>query len=92
MKKKKVIIAIFVFTITLFAKSDVWAHPGNTASDGCHYCWTNCESWGEVQGERHCHGGSEEEGSSNIGTTLFGLGIVGGVCYLLAGKNNKSKK
>ncbi|MBI2103758.1 YHYH domain-containing protein [Candidatus Woesebacteria bacterium] len=35
----------------------VLAHPGNTASDGCHYCWTNCDSWGEVYGERHCHGG-----------------------------------
>lgn len=33
------------------------AHPGNTAPDGCHYCWTNCASWGEVYGERHCHGG-----------------------------------
>jgi len=33
------------------------AHPGNTASDGCHYCRTNCASWGEVYGARHCHGG-----------------------------------
>ena len=35
----------------------VFAHPGNTASDGCHYCRTNCASWGEVYGARHCHGG-----------------------------------
>lgn len=33
------------------------AHPGNTASDGCHYCRTNCTSWGEVWNARHCHGG-----------------------------------
>ena len=33
------------------------AHPGNTASDGCHYCRTNCDKWGEAWGERHCHGG-----------------------------------
>jgi hypothetical protein len=33
------------------------AHPGNTAADGCHYCRTNCAKWGEVEGERHCHGG-----------------------------------
>ena len=34
-----------------------FAHPGNTAADGCHHCWTNCPKWGEVYGERHCHGG-----------------------------------
>jgi hypothetical protein len=33
------------------------AHPGNTAADGCHYCRTNCDKWGEAWGERHCHGG-----------------------------------
>ena len=33
-----------------------FAHPGRTAADGCHYCRTNCAKWGEVAGERHCHG------------------------------------
>lgn len=33
------------------------AHPGRTASDGCHYCRTNCDSWGVPWNERHCHGG-----------------------------------
>src|SRR3989344_5130847 len=33
------------------------AHPGNTAADGCHYCRTNCDKWGEVWNARHCHGG-----------------------------------
>lgn len=33
------------------------AHPGNTAADGAHYCWTNCEYWGETYGERHFHSG-----------------------------------
>ena len=32
-----------------------WAHPGRTAADGCHYCRTNCDKWGEVAGARHCH-------------------------------------
>ena len=32
------------------------SHPGRTASDGCHYCRTNCSSWGETAGARHCHG------------------------------------
>lgn len=42
---------------TLFVPLFVYAHPGNTASDGCHYCRTNCDRWGEVEGARHCHGG-----------------------------------
>ncbi len=33
------------------------AHPGNTASDGCHYCRTNCDRWGVPWYERHCHNG-----------------------------------
>lgn len=45
------IVALFLFPQSSFA------HPGRTAADGCHYCRTNCASWGEVQGARHCHGG-----------------------------------
>lgn len=48
--------ALFIL-ITLLTPVFVFAHPGNTASDGCHYCRTNCSKWGEVQGARHCHGG-----------------------------------
>jgi endonuclease YncB( thermonuclease family) len=33
------------------------AHPGRTASDDCHYCRTNCDSWGVAWNQRHCHGG-----------------------------------
>ena len=44
------------------------AHPGRTASDGCHYCRTNCASWGVPQDQRHCHngggGGSGTSGGS----------------------------
>ncbi len=36
----------------------VLAHPGNTASDGCHYCRTRCDYWGVPWNQRHCHGGS----------------------------------
>ncbi len=42
---------------SFFLPISVEAHPGRTASDGCHYCRTNCDKWGEVWGERHCHGG-----------------------------------
>lgn len=40
------------------------AHPGGLADDGCHYCRTNCDEWGEVEGARHCHGGSDDYGGS----------------------------
>lgn len=45
------------FIILLLAPLQVFAHPGRTASDGCHYCRTNCSSWGVPWNERHCHGG-----------------------------------
>jgi micrococcal nuclease len=40
---------IFVFNATAIA------HPGKTASDGCHYCRTNCDRWGVEWNDRHCH-------------------------------------
>lgn len=51
----------FAVTLLLLALSvsPALAHPGRTAADGCHYCRTNCASWGEVQDARHCHGGTE---------------------------------
>lgn len=44
----------FLVVLLLLPQASL-AHPGNTASDGCHYCWTNCSEWDEVYGERHCH-------------------------------------
>ncbi|OGI26152.1 MAG: hypothetical protein A3J76_01750 [Candidatus Moranbacteria bacterium RBG_13_45_13] len=46
------VLAVFLFSGVAFA------HPGNTAADGCHYCRTNCTKWGVPWNERHCHGGS----------------------------------
>jgi len=57
MMLKKDFILLLLLIICLLAPAISFAHPGNTASDGCHYCWTNCERWGEVYGQRHCHGG-----------------------------------
>jgi len=54
MKIKTPITLAFIFFITL---APVEAHPGRTASDGCHYCRTNCDKWGVAWNERHCHGG-----------------------------------
>ena len=47
--------ALLALVVALTA-SPAGAHPGNVAADGCHYCRTNCTKWGEVEGERHCHG------------------------------------
>jgi len=56
------IIAIkLLFIALMFVTLPVFAHPGRTASDGCHYCRTNCDDWGEVYGARHCHGGGSLE-------------------------------
>ncbi|KKU05247.1 MAG: 50S ribosomal protein L5 [Candidatus Giovannonibacteria bacterium GW2011_GWA2_45_21] len=54
MKKILAVIAGVAFVATPLVG---WAHPGNTASDGCHYCRTNCTKWGVAWNERHCHGG-----------------------------------
>lgn len=48
--------------LVLFAiGSNIQAHPGRTASDGCHYCKTNCAKWGVPQGQRHCHYAPESD-------------------------------
>jgi hypothetical protein len=49
-----IIVLVFLFLIT---SKEVFAHPGNTASDGCHYCRTNCDKWGVAWNVRHCHNG-----------------------------------
>ena len=51
------LLLITLVFLLFFIPKNISAHPGRTASDGCHYCRTNCASWGEVQGARHCHGG-----------------------------------
>jgi hypothetical protein len=52
-------LAIFSISlvIAISAVNTSSAHPGNTSSDGGHYCWTNCEYWGYEYGTRHYHGG-----------------------------------
>lgn len=51
-----ILIVFFTFS------SSVLAHPGRTASDGCHYCRINCDSWGVPWNERHCHDGGAVQG------------------------------
>lgn len=57
MKNPIKLLIKFLFTALLVLPVLVFAHPGNTASDGMHYCWTNCSYWGEITGQRHSHGG-----------------------------------
>ena len=59
---KKLLVALvlsMVFTtnaLLLIEPDVVLAHPGRTASDGCHFCRTNCDGWGVAWNARHCHG------------------------------------
>lgn len=57
-------LVVVVLALSWLPYSSAWAHPGGTASDGCHYCRTNCDSWGEAWNERHCHGGGSSGGGS----------------------------
>lgn len=57
MKFLGIFLSAFVGIFIVFWE-EVFAHPGNTAADGCHYCRTNCDKWGEAWNQRHCHGGS----------------------------------
>lgn len=52
----RILFVFFIFSL-IFLSKITFAHPGRTASDGCHYCRTNCAKWGEVENARHCHGG-----------------------------------
>jgi len=54
----RIIILSLIFSSLYFLFPETsLAHPGRTASDGCHYCRTRCDYWGEVWNARHCHGG-----------------------------------
>ncbi len=48
------IFALLVAFLPMTPKS-VHAHSGNTDSNGCHTCRTNCPSYGLDYGEYHCH-------------------------------------
>lgn len=52
---KHLLMAILGFMPLAMTPTYVQAHPGRTASDGCHYCRTNCDYWGVPAGQRHCH-------------------------------------
>jgi len=59
---------IFLVGVFMVLPLITLAHPGNTASDGCHYCRTNCSSWGETWNARHCHNGGYSYSNSYSNT------------------------
>ncbi len=73
---------MILFSLLFVASSSLQAHPGRTASDGCHYCRTNCDKWGEIAGQRHCHNSTKEakysfDGGSSTGNARGGNGRRG---------------
>ena len=54
---KLLVVFLLIISIYCAVPREIYAHPGNTAADGCHYCRTNCDKWGVPWNERHCHGG-----------------------------------
>jgi deoxyribonuclease-1 len=49
----------YLLVILFLYSTSALAHKGRTASDGCHYCRTNCASYGHKSGYRHSHGGAK---------------------------------
>ncbi|OGL81173.1 hypothetical protein A3B21_02695 [Candidatus Uhrbacteria bacterium RIFCSPLOWO2_01_FULL_47_24] len=68
-----VIVGMIISAILFFSLQQSSAHPGRTASDGCHYCRTNCDSWGVAWNARHCHGGTSAPIDFNKMRTNLGL-------------------
>lgn len=64
---KKILIFIAFFLSLIWVKYG-YAHPGNTAADGCHYCRTNCDYRWVARNQRHCHN-SWSSTSNYINTT-----------------------
>ena len=54
MRFKNIILIVLAISIVV---STSYAHSGRTASDGCHFCRTNCENYGYTYDTRHGHQG-----------------------------------
>lgn len=71
----KTLFVLLLFSL-IFLSKNTFAHPGNTASDGCHYCRTNCDSWGVPWNERHCHGSGTVETVKTVQPTQIPVRII----------------
>ena len=77
MKKRTFKLLICVVFVFVVVPIKVFAHPGRLDSKGCHYCRTNCRSWGLETDEYHCHSGdtytnSKGEVYNKSGTKISG--------------------
>lgn len=62
----------YLFLILFIANSS-FAHPGRTASDGCHFCRSNCSSYGYTSSNRHSHNGEQcDPGKGQVDPVLAG--------------------
>jgi len=72
---KKYIFSLLTVTMAVFLYfQPVYAHPGKTSSDGCHFCKSNCESWGYTYNTRHGHNGEVCDLSKGPTDPLYGGG------------------
>ena len=62
---RSAILAIAVCFVTAAG----FTHPGGTASDGCHYCRSNCEKWDLEKDQRHCHNGGSDSSAADAPVT-----------------------
>lgn len=74
---KKIFISFFFVIGIFFLTSNTLAHPGNTDSNGCHTCRTNCASWGLSYGEYHCHNSKGKPQPLSPITSTWGNGGTG---------------
>lgn len=102
MKIRVILVLLFLLA---FSTVNVSAHPGNTDSNGCHYCYTNCEAYGLSYRQYHCHNGSSSSKSyggnktnnhksQNNGNNSAGVALlVAGSSFVAykAGKASKKK-
>ena len=79
-------ICVFLALAVALTASAAFAHPGRTAADGCHYCRTNCDKWGEVAGARHCHGQKSPSRPPRNVPPPFPQRIVDGDTLVVAGE------
>lgn len=79
------LVPLCLAILVIVNHGQVYAHPGNTASDGMHYCRTNCDSWGVPWGQRHGHSNDsvnnyssadKNNNSSSWGWVLLGVGGI----------------
>ena len=92
MKKIITKVITLLLSVTVFWNNQIVnAHPGNTDSNGGHYCRTNCPSWGYDYGEYHTHSSFDSSSYNSTSNDFIWLVIIGGLLFIIyLIYNNKS--